>query len=246
MRKLSTWARRHPRIARICIILLYIPINITGLITGDLLFDLGIHLSGSFLVSAMTLFVITVYCYPNKNNGNQASKESSYIRRKASNLLLITATFLMICFTGNQTNLSTPFYPLAIKIAGYAPASHSAVVKESTVPATDGPFSKKLHRKEVRKQLRHFLQEFRRSYKDHSQGEKGMLIGLTIVAALVLFFLIASLSCSIACGGAEALAYVVFFVGTFGIVFLAIKIIQRITRGRPQSRSGSAPPVSSR
>ena len=246
MRKLSVWARHHPWPARICILLLYVPLNITGLITGDLLFGLGVQLPAGFLVFAMAQFVITVFFFPNRSAANNTSKEAFYLRHKICNLLLITATFLMICFTGNQTNLPTPFYPLATRTAGYIPASHQAYSKNVALPVMHNGVSKKLNKKLARKQLLHFVRTFRKLYKDKSQGEKIALIALIVIVGFSLMLLLVGLSCSIACGGAEALAYVVFFVGTFGIVFLAVRLIRSLYRGRPRSSPPAAPPVSSR
>lgn len=152
----------------------------------------------------------------------------------------------MICFTGNQANLSTPFYPLATRTAGYIPAANHFVFNSTALPAIDGNVSKKLNRKIARKQIRQFVQRFRKSYRDKSQGEKIALIALTVVGAFLLLLVLVGISCNIACGGAEALAYVVFFAGTFGIVFLAVRLIQRISRGRSRSRPAAAPPFSSR
>lgn len=242
MRKLSLWARRHPRLARLCIILLYIPINITGLITGDLLFDLGVQLAGSFLIAAMAVFVIAVFFYPNRNAAINTSKQALNLRRKTSDLVLISATFGMICFTGNQINVAIPFYPLATKIAGYSPASHDTFLKETTGPASGGPVSNK---KAVRKQLRHLMQEFRRSYKGNPEGEKIALIALTLIVATSLVGLLAALACSIACAGSEALSYFVFFGGTIAIGFLTYFILHRLINGRPKSKPRTAPVGSS-
>lgn len=63
-----------------------------------------------------------------------------------------------------------------------------------------------------------------------SGAGKGLLIFLTIVGALALLYLLAALSCSIACSGADGLAILVFVAGLGLIVWLSVVVIKRILR----------------
>ena len=88
----------------------------------------------------------------------------------------------------------------------------------------------------------------RKAYKEEKKGTRIALITLSIVVASILIILLAALSCEIACSGAEALAYILFIVGTSGIIFGLVRIIQRInikykgpkpTKEAPTTETGS-------
>ncbi|TWI81559.1 hypothetical protein IQ13_2577 [Lacibacter cauensis] len=51
MKQVSYWASKHVTAARLIIILLYIPLNILGYITGSLLWDVQIELTPLFLTA---------------------------------------------------------------------------------------------------------------------------------------------------------------------------------------------------
>ena len=69
---------------------------------------------------------------------------------------------------------------------------------------------------------------------------KIVLIFLAVVVAAGLLYVLAALACTISCSGAEALAVIVALVGTFGIVFGAIRLIQAILgKKRRKKRSTS-------
>jgi uncharacterized membrane protein len=92
-------------------------------------------------------------------------------------------------------------------------------------------------KKEIRQSVRAIIKKQKTA---EGSGTKVILIVVTILVSLLLVFLLAGLSCSIACSGSEALAYVVFFLGTFGIVFGAVRIIKSIQKKKPRAKS---PPV---
>ena len=63
-------------------------------------------------------------------------------------------------------------------------------------------------------------------------GDRAGLIILAIIGALGLLYLLAALSCGIACNGAEGLAIAVLILGTAGIIWGLIAVIRAIKRGR--------------
>lgn len=100
MKQVSYWASKHIAAARLIIILLYIPLNILGYITGSLLGDVGVELSVSF-INIVALLVILLFIGYRKN--------ASFLRRKVFEFAMGVCTFCIICFYGNQTR-STNFY----------------------------------------------------------------------------------------------------------------------------------------
>lgn len=80
------------------------------------------------------------------------------------------------------------------------------------------------------------IKSYKIARKNHKAGEgngedTGIII-LIIVGALAALFLLAALSCSIACGGAEGGASVLGILGTIGIVWGAVALIKGVKKRR--------------
>ena len=91
-------------------------------------------------------------------------------------------------------------------------------------------------KKEKKNFIKKFVKNIRNKYKNGSKSDKTGMIILAIFVALVLFVLLALLTCSIACSGAEALAYVLFFVGLGAIIYGLLRVIRRISTGAPKKK----------
>jgi hypothetical protein len=212
MKQLSYWAKANPHRARFLIVLIYILLNIAGLITGVLLWASGIELKDSFIlllaVSVVSLYII----YPEK---------AVYYKRKVFHGLMAVCTFLIITFFGNQLQNPNPQLFFVKTTQAVTPVSYSDQNKSNE--PTNIKKEKRLQKKEARKLLKKLAVQ-----NDRSKGTKIFLIILTVIIALALLFLLAAISCNIACAGVEAVAVLLALAGTFGIVFGAIRIIQRI------------------
>jgi hypothetical protein len=212
MKQLSYWAKVNPQIARIFIILIYILINIAGLIAGSLLWASGIQLKGSFMfvlaVTVVSLYVI----YP---------KKAVYYKRKIFHGLMAVCTFLIITVFGNQ--LHSPNPQIFFVNTTQAVTHIANIDKHNIHEPTNIKKEKRLQKKEARSLWKKLAAK-----DDRSKAAKIFLIVLTVIIALGLLYLLAALSCTIACSGAEALAVLVAIAGTFGIVFGSIRIIQHI------------------
>lgn len=226
MKQVSIWASRHKWPARILIVLLYFLLNICGFFAGSLLQSTGVQ-PGIFFIDFIFIVILAAYLfYPEK---------ASYYKRKFFDGTMLVSTFCTICFYGTQINNSSFLLPFSNSSAAttttYTAASERA---EKTLKIVPG---KKLTKKEFRKQIRQALKA-----KDAEKtGQKIILIVLTILLAAVVLYLLLALSCSIACSGSEALAVLVLVLGAFGVVFGAIKIIQRINRGPKKKESPALP-----
>jgi hypothetical protein len=64
--------------------------------------------------------------------------------------------------------------------------------------------------------------------KDDEQAARIAWVILSIIGAVGLTVLLAGLACNIACGGAEALAVLVFIAGLTGIVVLLVFVLKKI------------------
>src|SRR6476620_1684132 len=99
MKQLSYWAKANPRTARILIVLIYLFLNIAGLLVGSLLWASGIELTGSFMLM-LALAVVSLYLlYP---------KKAVYYMRKVFHGLMAVSTFLIITVVGNQLHNPNP------------------------------------------------------------------------------------------------------------------------------------------
>lgn len=216
MRQISFWAKTHVWPTRIIIIFFIYPVlNLAGWILGDALYLNEIHFSPvwGYLLVPVCIFLCIIY--PSKKN----KSKNFYTRQKTVDALLIACTFCFILLTGNNFNSTENKNTVATN--SYA----SSITK----PPVKLPSFK--IKKDKKKDFRKFLKSIEKKYRDAGKGTKALLIVLTILVALGLGLLLVSLSCSLACSGAEVLAYIIFFVGLAGIIFGVVRIIHRITNG---------------
>ncbi len=232
MRKLSLWARGHIMLTRFLIGLLYVVLNLLALFLGDLLFSADIVLPILFIYLPLALFFTGLIIYPVKERKH--SYKNFYFQQKSADLLLAVSTFLIVVYGGNafnktsQTPLSSA-YATSFSIPSNKLVNTSSKIesKEESKPAAKKPVSKK----ELKKKLKSKWKEFRKHYKESTKGEKAALIILSIIIAAGLLLLLAGLSCELSCAGSDGAAVVVGLLGTGLIIFLLVRVIQRINRG---------------
>ncbi|HUR09877.1 MAG TPA: hypothetical protein VM012_00825, partial [Flavitalea sp.] len=166
MRKISTWAAAHKWTTRILIILLYFPLNFLGLVIGDLLFDFGVTLPGYFLLFLFVIVLTVIFHYPKSASRKSWNEVSFYYKRKGADLVLITCTFGMICFTGNQLNVSHPFTLTTVAVPYNITSNNTNKTVSSSIPTeVKGVVSKPSHRKALKKKFRNLFQQLRAKYK---------------------------------------------------------------------------------
>lgn len=239
MKKISFWACHHRFQARLLILLIYIFLNGIGLFLGDVLFSSGITIPAFLIYATCFAFVLACGIYPLKKD--KAHYKNFYRRKKLTDLLLSATTFFLIISFGNHYNntraiLSSPYQSVYALESNPAPTYFN----EKFNKAEPG-VKKKSGIKSLKQKLRENIRLLRKEYKNSSNGEKTALIILSILVAIALLFLLAALSCSIACGGAEGAAIVVALLGTALIIFLLAKVIKGINRGKPKKEIPATP-----
>ena len=232
MRNISLWARGHIMLTRCFIGLLYIVLTLLGLFLGDLVFSANIALPVLFIYGPFALFLTGLILYPVKERKH--SYKNYYFQQKSADLLLAVSSFLLVVYGGNAlnktsyTNLSGAYATtFSITSNPLVNTSTSIHPKEETKATSKKPFSKK----ELKKKLKSKWKEFRKYYKESTKGEKTALIILSVIIAAGLLLLLAGLSCELSCSGAEGAAIAVGILGTGLIIFLLVRVIQRINRG---------------
>lgn len=238
MKKLSFWARTHIWPARIIIVTGLILLILLGILTGQLFRDLLVDLPQAVLFLFICMYLAGALLYPVKRQGAcVAVKQRSYWRQKSCDLLLAGSTFLMVVFLSNKQTL----FPGSISMAAPVTATASSLpgdssmrsykpIKEFSASMKDGN-GKMLKWKERKKMLKEQIRAIKHS-KEPSPGGKTALIILSILIALGLIALLAALSCSISCSGSAGLAILVMVLGTGLVIFLLIRIVQRLTGKR--------------
>lgn len=225
MKTLAFWGRNNKNSARLIIIFSYVLLNLIALFLGDLFYSLNIAFTPIFCVFAVALTLIGYMIYPSKVRKHEY--KNFFIRQKSADLLLVTSTFLFVVYFGNSLNTTNHSFRNPVQAISFITESNSSAFNHSSVE------KKTLSKKDFRKKIRAELKSLRKAYKDSTKGQKTLYIALAVLAALVLGYGVAALACHISCSGSEALAIVVGIVGIAGIVFGLVKVIQRITRGKP-------------
>lgn len=88
---------------------------------------------------------------------------------------------------------------------------------------------KRILKHELKKQVKIYIKS--KLSGEKAEGDQAFLIILTIIAALGVMYLIAALSCTLACNGSDGAAVAVAILGVAGVIWATIAIINRITRG---------------
>lgn len=238
MIKISYWAKNHVWQARILIILIYLLLNAIGIFTGKLLQEVGVIIPQSYFTACIILTIILWVGYPGKNLSKSVIKPRVlYVRRKIFDFSLGAVTFLMIVFAGN--NWEKLFFKSemaqaskSIRIRGDS-ATYMHPLLQNFITSIQGMDVSKLTEKEkikiIKKQIRKINND-----TETSKGNKTLLIILSVLVAIGLLIGLGALSCSISCGGAEALAILVAVTGTFLVIFFLVKIIKKITNAPPK------------
>lgn len=237
MKKISLWARQHRWQTRVLIVVIYIILNGIGLFVGDLLFLSGLSIPSSIIYTTCFVFLLGFISYPSKKD--KAAYKNFYRRQKLTDFVLISTTFLLVVSYGNHYNTApslsqSPFHSL------YALANKPVPTILNKNATEEKPvIKKKKGIKNLKQKLRENIRLLKKEYKDASKGEKAALIILSVLIALGLFFLLAALSCNISCSGSEGAATVILLLGTALIVFLLVKVIKRINRGKPKEQTSA-------
>lgn len=226
MRKLAFWARENKNTARLTIIISYILLNMLALFTGDVLHSLNIEFTPLLFIFTVAMTFLGCMIYPSKIRKKEY--RNFFARQKSADLLLVCSTFLFIVYAGNSLNKNwNTIYNSAQAISLIPPSASTSITHSSSTKTAE---SKKSFSKKIRAEIK----SLRKAYKDSTKSQKTLYIILAVLAAAGLAYGLAAVACGISCSGSEALAIAVFAVGLGGIVFGLVKLIQRISRGKPK------------
>ncbi len=234
MKKISHWAKNHKKLSRLIIVVSFIILTGLGIVTGMLLSDVGVAISSVALFLFVAIYFAAVFAYPAKSlKGNTLSATAFYILQKSCDFMLVVSTFCMIVFFSNQPD---KIFSFSIPLNATTPAS-SSLPTDSTLKnyKTVAAFyaslkdenGKSLKWKEKKKLLKEQVRAIKKD-PGMSNGAKVGLIILSVLVAIGLFYLVASLACNLSCGGSEGAASIVMIGGTALVIFLLIVAIRAI------------------
>jgi len=235
MKKLSVWARDHKWSARFIIVTSFIGLNVLGVVTGVLLDSIGISIPATFMVLFVCAYCAGFIAYPSRSlKGKKLNAAAFYVRQKSCDIILAGSTFCMIVYLVNHPD----------RLFQYGPTLNAAVARSASLPKDStvktyksiGAFSasmkdengKPLKWKERKKLLKEQVKAIKNSNEPSKEG-KVVLIILSVIAALLLIGLVASLACNLSCSGSDAAAVIVGVGGTALVIWLLIIMIRRIT-----------------
>lgn len=241
MKKLSSWASHHKWPARIMLVVSLQLLNITGIITGVLLKDLGIFLPAfSFLIITIVFFS-GLFFYPKKQEKHFYAPGSFYRRQKICDGLLAASAFCMfLCISNDRTPFKTYFAQYSAASASvpssFKDSSHNAFrMMVSFARSMKDENGKMLKWKERKKLLKEQVKQIKQS-TELSSGAKTALTILCVLVAIGLIFLALSLACDLSCNGHDGAAVLVVVGGTALVIFLFIIAIRAIYPGKRKKR----------
>lgn len=234
MRSISLWARQHKGKARLILIILKLLLACMAFFIGSGLAGMKIIFPQIAGIALVFLFGFVAAFYPYRKKSG-LSKKLFYIKQKSCDYLLAALGFGMMLFFTNSS-----LYSLTRPSSSFA---NTEIVIKPDLPTAEEILKSLEHRDKkslTRQEKRILKQEFKKQVKVYvkskitrhkSEADKALLIILTIIGALGALYLVAALSCSLACSGSDGAAVAIAILGLAGVIWATIAIIKRISRG---------------
>lgn len=238
MRSLSYWAKYHPAIARLIIVISRCLLFFIAWFLGEQLTIAAIDVSPLWLYFFLLLFFAACLLYPAKKSA------ATYVHRKMCDFIVcISGFFMMICVTA-QLYQPTPLYqnvratvPIENPAYKYPEAEKLLKQFQNREKTTFSRKEKRIIRKEFNYQLLRYGKATVTGNKE-AQSNAALII-LAIVAAVGLLYLVLALACTLSCNGSDAAALIVALLGTAAIIWGLTAIIRSIKRKK--ASAGTTP-----
>ena len=225
MYAITTWARAHRWTARTIIVFIIYPLlNLCGWFLGDLMAYNGFVIDQSWCYYLSGFFLLLFLVYPYRLDRKY---RNYFLWKRSVDALMILSTFCFIIVRGNgfiagtaENGMITSSYAAS---TGVKSANSSLVVEKEKNP------------------VKKIIKTLRKKFREADKNKKAGYIVLAILGAILLLIALLLLTCSIACSGAEALAYTVFLLGLVGIIILLARVLRRIKLGPKKKNTVPSP-----
>ncbi len=231
MKTISIWASRHVMITRYLVAITKLILAAMAYYTGMALYRMQVIVPGNaLLISSLVVFLAIAFIYPNRKKIVHSTRWH-YAKQKTCDIIIGLCSFVSIAAMVNNGDIVNTYS----HTYGSGIIKHPITATELLQTFNSGektsftPKEKRILRKEFYRQLK--IYAVAKLNHDAKQSGEAWKIALTIVAALGLLFLVASLACSLSCNGSDAAAVIVGVLGLVGIIWGAVALIRRINRG---------------
>jgi hypothetical protein len=233
MKNISRWASHHIIAARILIALFQIIVALLAIFLANQLSDQDIHFSVGWMYAGIASFLILFFLYPH----TVSNPRNHFKKQKTFDFLLAALGFCLVMFLTDQLN--QPFNsssPVSASTLIKTPSAYKNPEAERLLKAFKSGEKTKFNAREKRILKKEFKYQLKKYALDKitgnsSDGTQTALIILTIVTAVGIFLVLASLACDVSCSGSDAGAILILALGTAGLVWATIAIIRAINRG---------------
>lgn len=230
MKSISYWGRNNPRKTRLIIAISHILLIINALFLGFLSFYKGLVFPKWILIALPILFFGVYLSYPFKGIRTGLFKQS-WFRQKTHDIVFILFYVLIITIGFNRFASS----PVTVSNSSHGPPAQFIVHKSSPDVNMDRGNGIWQTLKELKKEVKNELKELKKDFKNKrknkwSTAAEILLVVGSLLAALVLIWLVGALACSLSCSGMEGLAIIVLILGWGGTILLTVLAIRKILK----------------
>lgn len=172
-----------------------------------------------FFLSAVFILILFASIYPNK-----ITRFNRYTFQKVCDFTIGLSVFVCVCFLYSDDQHVSSFN-------NYTSLHGSLVIPDNNINKNKMKFSSpSISKKELKLQSKN-LKKLLLNNPDEEKGDivlKILLTILVVAGAMTLLLLVAALSCSLSCSGAEVPAFLVGIVGTVGVFALLFWALKKI------------------
>jgi hypothetical protein len=229
MKQLSRWAKFHPAHARIIIVISHTLLIFLAFNLSKQVIQTGIQFSPLWLYGVLIAFFIAGMFYP-----RDKARSDNYAKRKTFDFTIALLGFFLFFFSANELNQPAPS-----GLRASVPVTVEPVYKNAGAEKLLNAFKTGEKTSFSKKEKRIIKQEFNYQLKkwvkakvtgDKATASQALLILLSCIVAAGLIYLVASLACTLSCGGSDVAAVIVVVLGTAAVVWLLIRVIKSISR----------------
>jgi hypothetical protein len=220
---ISFWAASNPWKTRFMSAGIQIAMGTAGVMLGEKLAYSGIHFSNLSKDVLLGAFLTSSVLYPVKNTSIRLFKHS-YLRQKTFDLALALSGLMLMVYAGNDPGIRASLTNM-VSFKGHEQQNVNMLNDKSPAPQQLVYYQ---NDKQVQNEQTAPLK------KKTSDGSKGLLTFLVVIATLGLGYLLAVASCNIYCNGMIGLSAIVCVGGGALLIVLAVGLIKRIWHPKPK------------